>query len=127
VPRFGLLLLIAATGCVDPLTSHATNGPEWEVKNVKGYADTVAGLPPDVVYGWGLVVEGDLVRWWECSTVEVCGSIERERPKHDVLAVEKVGSTDAGDGGRVDVLKLSLSPAGKYSVPYVRPAAGAGK
>jgi hypothetical protein len=127
VQRLTFLTFLTLVACVDPLTANATNGPEWEVKNVKGYAETAAGLPPDVVYGWGLVVEGDVVRWHECSTADTCGFIERTRPKQDVLSIEKVGQGSAGDGGMVDVLKLSLAPGRQYVTPYARPATSAGK
>jgi hypothetical protein len=103
--RVAVALFLVAAGC----------------GNVKGYAETAAGLPPDAVFGWGLAVEGDVVRWRECSAIDTCGQIVRERPKRDVLAIETVGKATATDGGAVDVLKVSLAPRPKYYVPYTNP------
>jgi hypothetical protein len=113
---------LALVGCADPLTADATCAYAWQVKNVEGYGRTVAGEPPDVVYGWGLVVEGDTATWRACAAVDACGSEERARPKEDVRAVERVGVAHVEDGGVVQVLKLTLAPGKKYIVPYTNPA-----
>jgi hypothetical protein len=114
-------LVAVLIGCVDPLTANQTNGPQWEVQNVNAYAKTVAGTPArDIVYGWGLLLEGDTARWYECSAVDACGGIERRRPKGDLLAMETVGHATV-DGGVVDVVKLTLAPGRTYVVPYTNP------
>jgi hypothetical protein len=113
---------MAVVACVDPLTTNATNSPEWEMKNAKGYAQTVTGKPPDTAFGWGLDLEGDVARWRECSTADTCSLVQRERPKADVLAIEKVGTATVGDAGVVAVVKLTLAPGRKYVVPYKNPA-----
>jgi hypothetical protein len=53
--------------------------------------------------------------------VDICGTIERERPRQDVLAIEPVGQVTLADAGLVDVLKLTLAPGRKYVVPYTNP------
>jgi hypothetical protein len=121
VRRLAPLVGLLAIGCVDPATTNVAFEPTWEVNNVKSYAQTVAGSPPDTAYGWGFVVEGDTARWHECASADTCGDVQRERPKGDVLAIERVGQAPAGDGGWVYVMRLSLAPGRKYVVPYVRP------
>jgi hypothetical protein len=118
VRRFALICSIAlATACVDPLTTRPVNTPEWEAKNVKGYGETVAGLPPETVLGCDLVVAGDVARWRECAAVDSCGQVERSRPAKDLIAVERVGKA-AIEERQVDVLKLSLTARPSYVVPY---------
>ncbi len=122
VMRAGLTLyLAAAIACVDPLTSNVTSTPEWDLRNTERYAQAVTGQRPDTAYGWGLAIEGDMARWRQCSGPRVCGETERLQPKVDILAIEKVGTVEAGDGGTVDVLKLTLAPRRGYVVPYVNP------
>lgn len=91
------------------------------MKNVKDYAETVAGLPPEVVLGWDLLVVDDVARWRECTAVDACGQIERSRPAKDLLAVARVAHTSV-EGRQVDVLKLSLAPRPTYVVPYSKTA-----
>jgi hypothetical protein len=118
VRRFALICSIAlTTACVDPLTTRPVNTPEWEVKNVKRYGETVAGLPPETVLGCDLVVAGDVARWRECAAADSCGQVERSRPARDLLAVEHVGKTSIEDR-QVEVLKLSLAARPSYVVPY---------
>jgi hypothetical protein len=119
--------LVAIVGCVDPLTAGATNTPEWELKNAKGYAETVAGSAPDTAYGWSFAFDGDAAHWFECAAPNMCGEVRRERPRGEVVAVEKVGHATVGDGGVVEVVKLSLAPGRKYVVPYDRPGSRAGR
>src|SRR5260370_41127893 len=38
-------LVSALCACVDPLPTQAVNSPEWDVKNVRAYADTAACTP----------------------------------------------------------------------------------
>ena len=117
-----------AFSCADPLTNDMTPAPVWYTRNVIGYAQTVKGEPPDTALGWGLSFEGDTARWHECVAIDVCGSVDRERPKSDVVAVEKVGTaTVVGDAATVDVLKLTLTPGRKYIVPYTNPVKGGGR
>jgi hypothetical protein len=117
--RFVVLFALACSACVDPLTTKPVSTPAWQVKNVKAYAETAAGLPPETTLGWDLVVAGDVARWRECSSVETCGQIERSRPVADLLAVEHVARSSV-DGEEVAVLRLSLAPRPTYVVPYTR-------
>jgi hypothetical protein len=117
VTRVATVTLLVAVGCVDPLTHGATNAPEWDVKNIKGYAETVAGLPPETLLAWDLRVEGGVARWRDCTAIEACRDVEHERPASELLAVEYVGHAGVGDGGEIDVLKLSFPPRPKYVVP----------
>ena len=119
--RVAAVLLLAVAGCVDPLTAGATNTPEWELKNARGYAETATRSEPDVAFGWSLAIEGDAAHWFECSAPDTCGEIRRERPRGELLAVEKVGQATVGDAGVVEVMKLSLTPGRKYVVPYDKP------
>jgi hypothetical protein len=116
------VIAVIATACVDPLTTQAMNTPEWDVKNVKGYAETVAGLPPEVVLARDLCIAGGVARWRQCTAIDVCDESEHERPAKDVLAIERVGGLADEDGGG-ELVKLSLAPRAKYVVPipvYVR-------
>jgi hypothetical protein len=90
----GLLLLGALAAC-HPST-------------VQDYADTVAGLPPEVRLAWHLEVVGDVARWRECTAPDACGQLERSRPADEVLRVERAGHVLV-DGQEVDVLRLSLA------------------
>jgi hypothetical protein len=108
---------LVLASCVDPLTTKPVNTPEWDAKNVKGYGETAAGLPPDTTLGWDLVVVGDVARWRECTAVDVCGQVERSRPAKDLLAVGHVARTFI-EGREIEVLKLSLTARPKYVVPY---------
>jgi len=111
-------LALAALACVDPLGTKPVSTPEWDAKNVSGYAETVAGLPPEVVLGWDLVVVGDVARWKECTSSEVCGNVERSIRVSDLVGVERAGRTvDQGHDG--DVFKLSLAARPRYVVPDV--------
>jgi hypothetical protein len=114
---FSAIALLIVAACVDPMTTQPASIPEWDVKNVAGYAETVAGLPPDTVLAWDLRVEGGMARWRECATIDACDDVERERPASEVLGVEHVGHAD---GGLVDVVKLSLAPRPKYVVPITK-------
>ena len=106
---------------VDPLTTKPVSAPAWYANNVEGYVQTASGEPPDRIYGWDLDVAAGRARWKECTAIDVCGAIERERPASDLLAFEHVGRAHAGDAGDVDVLALSLTPAPKYVVPVKDP------
>ena len=112
---------LALAGCVDPLTTKPVSTPAWDMKNVKDYTETAAGLPPEVVLGWDLVVAGDVAQWHECTAVDACGQVERSRPTKDLLAVGHAAQTSV-DGRQVDVLKLSLAPRPTYVVPYSKTA-----
>jgi len=111
-----VVVAVACAACVDPLTAQPAPSPLWEVKNVAGYAETAAGLPPDQVLAWDLRVEAGVARWRDCASLEECSDVERSRPAADLIAVERVGKR-ATDGGDVDVVKLSLAPKPKYVVP----------
>jgi hypothetical protein len=82
---------------------------------------TAAGKPTDTTFGRGLAVEGDVARWHECPAVDMCSTIERQRPRQDLIAIEHVGQVTLADAGPVDVLKLTLAPGRKYVVPYTNP------
>jgi hypothetical protein len=128
VQRLALLVLTIVSSCADPLTNDTTTAPVWYTRNAIGYAHTVKGEPPDAVLGWGLVIEGDVARWHECVAVDVCSSVDRQLQKSDVLAVETIGMASVtGDGGTVDVLKLTLAPGRKYVVPYTNPVKTGGR
>jgi hypothetical protein len=114
------VVAICLAACVDPLTTQATNTPEWDAKNIKGYADTIAGLPPEIAFAWGFVFEGDVAHWHECPAIDMCGHVERERRSRDVLGVEHVGQATIADAGAVEVVKLSLAPRPKYVVPITK-------
>jgi len=103
-------------GCRDPLTTQPTDSVTWTANNVQGYVETAKG-DPDSAYAWGLVVEGGIARWRECTSASRCTGIERTRPASEVLATEHVGRAPAPDGTEVDVLRLSLTPRRKYVVP----------
>ena len=45
-------LAFVVSACVDPLTSRATSTPEWDVENVRAYADTASGLAPETTLAW---------------------------------------------------------------------------
>jgi hypothetical protein len=122
-----LVLAALLASCVDPLTTHATSSPEWELKNVRGYAETVVGPAPDTAYGWSFAIDGDVAHWFECASPDECGGIRRERPRAEVLGIERVGHAAVGDAGAVDVVKLSLAPGRKYVVPYDKPGTRAGR
>ncbi len=109
-------LVSALCACVDPLTTQAVNSPEWDVKNVRAYADTAAGAP-DTTFAWGLTIGAGTARWRECEAIDACGAIERECPAQNVLAVAHVGQATLQDGRPIDVLKVSLAPRRKYIVP----------
>ena len=113
--------VLALSACADPLTKQGQATPEFYAKNVKGYGETVAGLPPEKVLAWNLVVVGDTARWRECTSLDVCGNVERSRPASDLLGVERLEATEI-DGGRTEVLRLSLSPRPGYIVPTAKPA-----
>jgi hypothetical protein len=127
VHRVATVVLVAVAACADPLTNDRTTQPAWVVNNVQGYARTATGDPPDTAYASGLAVEGEVARWHECSAIDTCGETQRERPKQDVLAIETVGKASVGDGGTVDVLKLTLAPGRKYVVPYTNPGKSTGR
>jgi hypothetical protein len=112
--RIGLVSALGA--CVDPLTTQAVNAPEWDVKNVRAYADTAVGAP-DTTLAWGLTMEGGTAHWHECAAADTCGAIERECPAQNVLAIAHVGGTTLHDGTPIEVLRLSLAPRRKYIVP----------
>jgi len=112
--------LLALSACTDPLTKQGQATPQFYAKNVKGYGETVAGLPPEKVFAWDLVVVGDTARWRECLSIDECGQVERSRPASELLGVERLKETDL-DGRRIEVLKLSLSPRPGYIVPSFKP------
>lgn len=112
-----LFALLLAAACVDPLTTHPVATPLWELNNIAGYGQTVAGSPPDVALGWDLRVEGGVARWRECTALDACGDTRRERPSGELLAFERVGRTADADGREMDILKLSLAPKPAYVVP----------
>ena len=116
--RFTLLTLGACvmSACNDPLTPRATSSPTWEVKNAANYAETAAGLPPDEVFGWHLVVVGDTATWRECTAIDRCSKIERSRLSKDLVAVAQVAKASV-EGEAVEVLKLSLTARPTYVVP----------
>jgi hypothetical protein len=116
VRALAFLFFATSVACVDPLTTQPSPSPAWEVKNVAGYAETAAGLPPDVVLGWDLRVAAGVARWRECAAIDDCTDVERERPAGELIAVERVGKRTT-DGGDVDVVKLSLAAKPKYVVP----------
>lgn len=109
-------IALAITACVDPLTAKPVNSPEWYEKNVRGYVETAAGLPPDTALGWDLVIADNVATWRECATVEACGQRGHSRAAKDLVAVEHVGQTSV-EGSQVDVLKLSIAAAPRYLVP----------
>ena len=115
------LMALVLVGCADAQTTKRANTPEWDMKNVKDYAETVAGLPPEKVLGWDLLVVDDVARWRECTAVDACGQVERSRPTKDLLAVARVAHTSV-EGRQVDVLELSLAPRPTYVVPYAKTA-----
>lgn len=114
-----LILAAAVTGCLtDSTARHGYATPASDLKNVQNYAETAKGLPPEVVYGWGLRIDGDNAKWNECTSKDECRKVERTRPKKDLLGVEKlVGQQVDVDGESVEVLKLSLEPRPTYIVP----------
>ena len=115
---FGLMSVAACW--VDPVTPQATTMPEFYANNVKGYAETVGGLPPETALATDFYVAGNVAHWRECTAVDACGTLERERPAAEVLAVERVAHAAAGDAGEIDVVRLSLVPRPKYTVPITR-------
>jgi hypothetical protein len=113
--------LIFAVGCVtDATAKHGYATPASDLNNVKNYAETAKGLPPEVVYGWGLKIDGDNAKWNECTSKEECHKVERTRPKKELLGVEKIAQQADVEGEQVDVLKLSLEPRPTYIVPNYR-------
>ena len=111
---------IAATGCVDAGTKHAVPEPVFYAKNVKGYAETAGGLPPDTVLAWDLSIVGDLARWRECASADTCTMVERTRPAKDLVGVERLGETTV-EGRKAEVVKLSLAARPAYIVPNFKP------
>lgn len=107
---------LAASACVDPLTTKPVSTPQWTASNVEAYAETAMGLPPDQVLAHDLVIVGDAARWRECTAVDACSRIERTRPAKDLVAVEHVAKTSV-DGEEVEILKLSLVARPTYVVP----------
>jgi hypothetical protein len=100
------------------LTTEPKNSVRWDAQNVKAYAETARGdADPDIGYGWGFGLHGDVARWRECVRPAECAGVERERPAKEVLAIEHVGQGVLSDGTKVDVVKLSLTPRRKYVVP----------
>ena len=119
--RAALFAVVSVAACgSDPIITQSVPTPNWYVHNVKGYADTVEGLPPDTTLAWDFSIAGDVARWRECTAIDACGATERERPAGEVLAVEHVGQATAGDGGPVDVVRLSLAPRPRYTVPFTK-------
>ena len=116
-PFLAAALVACAT---DPLTPNPVVSPLWEAKNIAGYGETAMGAPPDQAFGWDLRVAGGVARWRECTEIDACSAVERERPASELLAFERVGKTSDADGHDVDVLKLSLAPEPKYVVPVRR-------
>lgn len=110
----------AVTGCVDAGTTHAVPEPVFYARNVKGYAETAGGLPPDTVLAWDLSVVGDVARWRECDRADACTMVERKRPAKDLVGVERVGETTV-EGKRGEVVKLSLAARPAYVVPNFKP------
>jgi hypothetical protein len=121
VTRLALFALVGAGACADPLTNDKTDAFTWEARNIKGYAQTATGEPHDIAFGWGLAIEGDTANWYACSAADTCGKSEKSRPKQDVLAVERAGTAIVGDGGVIDVFRLTLASGRKYIVPYTNP------
>lgn len=101
---------------VDGKNGEPVSSPIFHLKNTQSYAETAAGLPPDVTYGWNLRVGSDVVRWRECASVETCGHTERTRPANELIALERVGEVEI-EGEHVEVMKLSLTPRPTYVVP----------
>jgi len=119
--RAALLGITSFAACgSDPIVTQSVPTPNWYVNNVKGYADTAAGLPPDTTLAWDFHIAANVAHWRECTAVDACGTIERERPAAEVLAVEHVAQATAGDAGLVDVVRLSLAPRPKYTVPITK-------
>jgi hypothetical protein len=115
----GIVVALACSACVDPLTTKPVSGPAWELKNIEAYGETAVGLPPDTTLAWDLVLSGDTARWRECTATDACGPVERSRPTSELLAVERVATTTVADR-EVEVLRLSLAPRPTYVVPYKR-------
>jgi hypothetical protein len=110
-------VVLATAGCVDPLTPDAKFSPAWDVKNVRGYGETVAGLPPDKVYGWDLRVAAGTARWRACDAPDACTTSELERPAGELVAFRTVGQIALADGNTADVLELTVEARPRYVVP----------
>ena len=119
--RLALLAVLGAIACADPLTNDRTDVFTWDARNIRGYARTATGEPQDTAFGWGLAIVGDTATWHGCSAPDACGESVTSRPKQDLLAMERAGTATVGDGGVVDVLRLTLAPGRKYVVPYTNP------
>ena len=118
----GLASAFMVAGCYDALTPEPKNSVRYDVENVKSYAETATGsTDPDIAYGWGFGLHGEVARWRECVRPAECAGIERERPAKEVLAIEHVGQGVLSDGTAVDVVKLSLTPRHTYVVPPTSP------
>ena len=117
-----LIGLLGLAACVDQHKNAPAPVPEpvFYAKNVKAYGDTVAGLPPDVVYAWDLRVAGDVARFYECTAIDACSKVERTRPASEILGMQKVGKAEV-EGEIVTVMKLSLEPRPTYIVPNWKP------
>lgn len=113
-------VVIAGCGTVDPLTGSGSSTPAFYAKNVKGYGETAAGLPPDEVLAYDLTVVGETARWRECTSATECTTVERTRPSTELVGVERVG-TSRIDGRTIEVVKLSLTARPKYIVPTWKP------
>lgn len=112
-----VLVLLAASGCVDSGGRQPVQfAPAWAAKNVEGYVETAAGLPPEDQLGWDLVIAAEHVHWRECSAPDTCTTVERTRPTQDLVALASVGHAEV-DGHQVDVVRLSLAARPRYVVP----------
>lgn len=122
--RVLFVLLLAPTagalGCAKP-GSPVVSEPEFYARNVKAYAETTKGLPPEIVYGWDLTLTRELARWRECAAADSCSRTERSRPTSELLGVEHASEIEL-DGEKVEVLKLSLTPRPTWVVPNFKPA-----
>jgi hypothetical protein len=119
---FGMRLVVLSLAFVASACGGASNAvpmmwtPEWTAKNVEGYVETAAGLPPEEQLGWDLVALGELVRWRECSAPDACSTALRTRPTRDLVALDSIGHAEV-DGRQVDVVRLSLAARPRYIVP----------
>jgi hypothetical protein len=111
----GGLLVLAS--CEDPLTNHPVPTVVWDIENTKGYVRTVAGSPPDTAYGWDFKIGAGTASWCECNSADACGRVVRQRQAADLLAIDPAGSARLEDGTEVEVVRLSLTPGRKYTVP----------
>lgn len=67
----------------------------------------------DVVWGWGLVIEGGVARWSECTSETDCTTKVVRRPSRAIGGVTRVGvarapSRAGGADEEVDVYQLRL-------------------